>query len=201
MKQSLGKITHLAESHIQRNLSSVAEDWVAKPPHQIQKSMEGSAFGLRSRQVHRKGTFLSSSRPSFTLSWQELWHWDPSTSGTYWRKQLCSLGCFKTDLWENRHNLPCDIFLLGTSPVNPHTSPQLRPGKGAQSCHRTHVPARWLLAQQLKPICFPSLVLSWFLMPELQTIALWMFPVTSPAPQGIQDVQKKSNNNVMSRWT
>lgn len=77
-------------------------------------------------------------------------------------------GCFKTDLWENRHNLPCDIFLLGTSPVNPHASPQLRPGKGAQSGHRTHVPARWLLAQQLKPICFPSLVLSWFLMPELQ---------------------------------
>lgn len=81
---------------------------------------------------------------------------------------LLSLVCFKTDLWENRHNLPCDIFLLGTFPVNPHTSPQLRPGKGAQSGHRTHVPARWLLAQQLKPICFPSLVLSWFLMPELQ---------------------------------
>lgn len=69
-------------------------------------------------------------------------------------------GRFKANLWENRHNLSRDIFPLGMSPVNPCTSPWLGLVEGAQGGHRAHAPARRLLAQQLRPTCFPSPALS-----------------------------------------
>lgn len=113
---------------------------------------------------------------------------------------LCRQG-FKGNLRENRRNSPRDIFLLGMSPAKPHTSPRLGPREGARGCPQSPCPSEVALGSaartRLLPRSPPSLVwapharAAGSTLPQ-EGIVLWMFPVTSHTPQGLQDVHTRA---------